>query len=150
MAILVYLCLEYKDIPAQLGLVKLSAFLLQTLSAERSFGAALNKPLDNRIPLASKYTVPGTAADFLVQHLYTLIFSTKGSLNAIYPAFILAITNISPFLKNPSIRTSTRLTQLFLAMSSPTFLLSDEANPRLVYYILEAFNNVVQFQLSGQ
>lgn len=150
MVVLLYFCLEYKDNPAQLGLVKLAAFLLQTLSAERAFGATLNEPLDNRLPLPSKYAIPGTAADFLVQHLYTLIFSTKGSLNAIYPAFVLTITNISPFLKNPSIKTSTRLTQLFLAMSTPTFLLSDEANPRLVYYILEALNNVIQHQLSGQ
>lgn len=150
MVVLLYFCLEYKDTPAQLGLVKLSAFLLQTLSAERPFGSALNKPLDARIPLPSKYCVPGTAADFLIQHLYTLIFSTKGALNAIYPAFILSITNVSPYLKSPSITTSTRLTQLFLAMSNPTFLLSDEANARLVYYILEAFNNVIQFQLSGQ
>jgi hypothetical protein len=150
MAVLLLFCLEYRDNPAQLGLVKLAAFLLQTLSAERAFGAALNQPLDSKISLPSKYAIPGTAADFLIQHLYTLIFSTKGALNAIYPAFILTITNFSPFLKNPSIRTSTRLGQLFLAMSTPTFLLSDEANPRLVYYILEAFNNVIQFQLSGE
>ena len=83
------------------------------------------------------------------QSLHTLIVSTRGSLNAIYPAFILTITNISPYLKNPTIPSSTRLLQLFLAMSSPNFLLSDEANPRLVYYLLEAFNNVIQFQLSG-
>lgn len=82
------------------------------------------------------------------QHIYTLIFS-GGALNAIYPAFILTLTNISPYLKNPSIRSSTRLIQLFLAMSTPNFLLSDEANPRLVYYLLETFNNVIQHQLSG-
>jgi hypothetical protein len=35
-------------------------------------------------------------------------------------------------------------------MSTPAFLLADEANPRLVYYLLEAFNNVIQFQLSGE
>lgn len=117
--------------------------------------------------------MPGSAADFLIQvkliflsealaeserqlirvlcllqSIYSLIFSTRGALNAIYPAFILTLTNISPYLKNPSIRSSTRLVQLFLAMSAPSFLLSDEANPRLVYYLIEAFGNVLQYQLS--
>lgn len=100
--------------------------------------------------MPAKHAVQGTALDFLIQHLYTLIFSTKGSLNAIYPAFILTIDNISPYMRNPSIKSSTRLLQLFLAISNPGFLLSDEANPRLVFYLLEAFNNVIHSQLTGE
>jgi hypothetical protein len=100
--------------------------------------------------MPAKYSIEGSTLDFLIQHLYTLIFSTKGILNAIYPAFILTIDNISPYMKNPTIKTSTRLIQLFLAISNPGFLLSDEANPRLVFYLLEAFNNVIQFQLRGK
>lgn len=135
---------------ANLNLVKLAAFLLQTLSADKLLGLALNTPLSKSVPLPAKYAVPGTALDFLVQHLYSLIFTTKGALNAIYPAFILTIDNVSPYMRNPSIKTSTRLLQLFLAISNPGFLLSDEANPRLIFYLLEAFNNVVRYQLTRE
>lgn len=130
--------------------MKLAAFLLQTLSADPAFGFALNVPLSSSVPLPTRYAVQGTALDFLIQHLYTLIFSTKGAFNAIYPAFILTIDNISPFMKNPSIKSSTNLLQLFMAISNPGFLLSDEANPRLVFYLLEAFNNVIHSQLNGK
>lgn len=106
--------------------------------------------MSDSVPMPAKHAVQGTALDFLIQHLYTLIFSTKGSLNAIYPAFILTIDNISPYMRNPSIKSSTRLLQLFLAISNPGFLLSDEANPRLVFYLLEAFNNVIHSQLTGE
>lgn len=100
--------------------------------------------------MPAKYTVQGSALDFLIQHVYTLIFTTKGAFNAIYPAFILTIDNISPYMREPSIRSSTRLIQLFMAISNPSFLLSDEANPRLVFYLLEAFNNVIYSQLQGE
>ena len=67
LGILVFLCLEHKDDPAQLGLVKLSAFVLQTISAERAFGASLNKPLHSSVSMPGKYAVEGSAADFLIQ-----------------------------------------------------------------------------------
>jgi hypothetical protein len=35
-------------------------------------------------------------------------------------------------------------------MSAPGFLLADEANHHLVDYLVEAFNNIVQFQFSSK
>lgn len=35
-------------------------------------------------------------------------------------------------------------------MSAPGFLLADEANHKLIEYLLEAFNNIIRFQFSGK
>lgn len=80
--------------------------------------------------------------------MHTLIFSTKARLSSLYPALVLTIANISPHVKNLSVAASTKLIQLFLAFSAPSFLLMEEGNPRLVYYLLETFNNVIHEQLS--
>ncbi|KAM0746881.1 hypothetical protein T439DRAFT_306349 [Meredithblackwellia eburnea MCA 4105] len=145
---LLTLCLENKDDETQMGLVRLSAFILQSLTAERGLGVKLNLPIDLKLGALTKYAVPGTLGDFLVVSVYTLIFSTRARLASLYPALVLAITNQSPYFKNLSVIGSTRLTQLFLAFSAPSFLLMEEGNPRLVFYLLETFNNIIHYQLS--
>ncbi|KAL8277523.1 hypothetical protein RQP46_010078 [Phenoliferia psychrophenolica] len=146
---LLTLCLEHKDDETQMGLVRLSAFFLQSLTASPLIGASLNLPVDLKLgSTISKYAVPGTLADFLIVSIYTLIFTTKAKLASLYPAFVLAIANASPYLQNVSALGATRLVQLFLAFSAPSFLLMEEGNPRLVFYLLETFNNVIHYQLS--
>lgn len=65
--------------------------------------------------------------------IHTLVFTTKARLASLYPAFVLAIANTSVYLKRLSVVSSTRLLQLFLAFSAPSFLLMEEGNPRLVF-----------------
>lgn len=62
---------------------------------------------------------------------------------------MISITNISPYLKNISLASSNKLVTLFGSFSAPGFLLADENNPILVKYILEAFNNILHYQFSG-
>lgn len=70
-------------------------------------------------------------------------------LHSLYPAYILTITNVSPYLKNLSVVSSTKLVHLFSQFTSPGFLLAEEGNHRLVEHMLEAFNNIVQYQFAG-
>lgn len=51
---------------AQLGLVRLAAFMLQSLTAERKLASRLNGPVDLKPSLRGKYSVPGTLGDFLI------------------------------------------------------------------------------------
>ncbi|KAI5477870.1 hypothetical protein MNV49_005855 [Pseudohyphozyma bogoriensis] len=145
---LVTFCLEWKDDETQMGLVRLSAFMLQSVTAERGLESALNSPVDLKLSLRGKYNVPGTLADFIIVSIYTLIFTTKARLSTLYPAFVLSIGNISTQFTSLSVVSSTRLTQLFLAFSPPSFLLMEEGNPRLVFYMLETFNNVIHYHLA--
>lgn len=79
-----------------------------------------------------------------------MIASSRGSLSTLYPVLVKTIANISPYLKNLTQLTSNKLLALFSSMSAPGFLLADEANHYLVDYLLEAFNNIVQFQFSSK
>jgi hypothetical protein len=71
------------------------------------------------------------------------VATTSGTLTSLYPALIITLSNISPHLTHLTITSSARLTSLLTSFSSPLFLLADESHPRLVYFILEVFNNVI-------
>ncbi|KAF9009367.1 high-temperature-induced dauer-formation protein-domain-containing protein [Cyathus striatus] len=144
-----FLCyfLEIKDKPQQHGVCRAISYIVQTLSAEASFGLKLSHPI--KIPLPAKWNFGGTAADFLIMAIYSIVATTSGALNSLYPALIIALSNASPYFKNLSVPGSTRLIQLLTSFSNPVFLLSDEGNPRLLFFMLEVFNSVVFHQFSS-
>lgn len=55
------------SLAAHMGLVRLSAFIMQSLTAEKGLSSKLDLPLDLKLSLRSKYNVPGgSVADFLI------------------------------------------------------------------------------------
>lgn len=64
-----------------------------------------------------------------------MVATTSGTLSSLYPALIIALSNCAPYFKNLSVSASTRLVQLVTAFSNATFLLSDEGNPRLLFFM---------------
>lgn len=125
------------------------AFMLQTLSSNKDYSTKLNKPFTTHASLPSLirlYAFNGTYADFLIISIFRLIATTQGKLATLYPALILTISNISPYLTHLGVTTSTKLLNLFHSMASPTFILADENNYILTSYLLEAFNNIIHFQ----
>jgi hypothetical protein len=133
----------------QHGLCRSLSYIIQTLSAEKAFAVKLNAPIKVQVP--PKWHVPGTAADFLIsvcllefhlnllieflQSVYSMVATTSGALTSLYPALVIALSNCAPYFKNLSVSASTRLVQLFTAFSNATFLLSDEGNPRLLFFM---------------
>ncbi|RUS19921.1 high-temperature-induced dauer-formation protein-domain-containing protein [Endogone sp. FLAS-F59071] len=149
LVVLLYYALEYKTNTAQIGLVRMCAFILQTLSSDRTFGVKLNKPFDGHSSLPPNVRIAafhGSYADFLIISIYILIATTRGSLSSLYPALLLTITNVSPYLKNLSVVSSNKLVSLFGSFAAPGFILADEGNHWLVEYLLEAFDYVIQYQ----
>ncbi|KAJ3908417.1 high-temperature-induced dauer-formation protein-domain-containing protein [Lentinula edodes] len=138
--------LEIKDKPQQHGICRALSYIVQTLSAEPAFGQRLTNPIKASLP--SKFPASGTAADFLINAIYSIVATTSGQLNSLYPALIIALSNCAPYFKNLSITSSARLVQLFTSFSSPLFLLSDEGHPRLLFFMLEMFNSVILHRLS--
>lgn len=49
-----------------MGLVRLAAFVMQSLTADPRIANRLNEPVNLRLSLRGKYNVPGTLADFLI------------------------------------------------------------------------------------
>ncbi|KAI0340618.1 hypothetical protein BDW22DRAFT_1360028 [Trametopsis cervina] len=144
MDILAYLLcygLEIKDKPEQHGLCRAISYIVQSLSAEHAFGAKMSTPIKAQLPPKANWL--GNAGDFLINAVYAMIATTSGSLNSLYPALVIALSNAAPHFKNLSINSSARLMQLFNAFANPSFLLSDEGHPRLLYFMLEAFNGIL-------
>ncbi|KAF7295126.1 hypothetical protein MIND_01051100 [Mycena indigotica] len=137
--------LEIKDKPHQHGLCRALSYIVQTLSAEPGFGPRLLKTI--KAQTGTKWNVPGTAADFIIHAIYSMVATTSGQLNALYPALIIALSNSAPYFKNLTVTASTRLLQLFTSFSNALFLLSDEGHPRLLFFMLEVFNAVILHNL---
>ena len=80
--VLLYYPLEHKADPSQIGLVRMSSFLLQTLSAEKGFASNLNRPFEGHSALPSSVRLSnfhGTYADFMIV-VFPSPFSVDASL----------------------------------------------------------------------
>ncbi|KAG4290831.1 hypothetical protein FPRO06_02717 [Fusarium proliferatum] len=142
-----FYALEYKNDATKQGVVRMCAFLLQTLSVETNFGVNLNKYFEGQESLPTSIRVPGfrgTYADFLIHSIYNLITTSQGKLSAIYPALLAVINNIAPYLEGLSSTSSAKLMQLFSSMSSPSFLLANETNHALLHSLLESISSILE------
>ena len=70
-------------------------------------------------------------------------------LESLWHMLFTCITNISPYLTRICLAASVKLVNLFQVLSLPKFLLDSPDNHRYLFYLIEIFNNVVQYQFSG-
>lgn len=169
--LILFYALEYKADASKQGVVRMCAFVLQTLSVEKNFGVNLNKSFEAQDTLPSAIRIAGftgTYGDFLIQvslltgfplgrgadgacqSIYALITTSQGKLTAIYPALLAVINNIAAYLEGLSAPTCSKIMQLFSSMSSPSFLLANETNHSLLRSLLEAINAIVEHQYSSK
>ncbi|PHH82996.1 hypothetical protein CDD82_4011 [Ophiocordyceps australis] len=142
-----FYALEFKNEPSKQGIVRMCAFLLQTLSVEANFGQSLNKRFEGQDSLPACIRIngfKGSYADFLIHSIYSLITTSQGSFAVVYPALLAVIHNISPHVEELSATSSSQLLHLFSSMSSPSFLLANETNHSLLLSLLESVNYVIE------
>lgn len=142
-----FYALEYKNDTAKQGIVRMCAFLLQTLSVEANFGRNLNKRFEGQDSLPACIRINGfrgTYTDFLIHSIYSLITTSQGSFTAVYPALLAVINNIAPHVEGLSGAGSSQLMHLFSSMSSPSFLLANETNHTLLHSLLESINCIIE------
>ncbi|KAK0635198.1 high-temperature-induced dauer-formation protein-domain-containing protein [Bombardia bombarda] len=147
--LILFYALEYKSDASKQGVVRMCAFLLQTLSVEKNFGLSLNKTFEAQDTLPPAIRIigfKGSYADFVILSIYNLITTSQGKLTAIYPALLAVINNTSASLERLSGLTSSKIMQLFNSMSSPSFLMANETNHDLLRSLLEAMNSVIEHQ----
>ncbi|CAM9755362.1 unnamed protein product [Chrysoparadoxa australica] len=145
---LCYLLLVHRKDPTRSGLMHINTFILLKLSGERNFGVSLNKPCTVKLPV----DVPlftGTHADLLVVTLHKLVVSGSDRLSSLYHCFLTVIANVSPYCKSLSLVASVKMVNLFELFTSPQFLYSAQANHTYVLLLVESFNNVIQYQYTG-
>ncbi|KAI4170965.1 MAG: hypothetical protein LQ346_008806 [Caloplaca aetnensis] len=144
-----YYALEYKNDAARQGVVRMCVFILQTLSTEPAFGKSLNRKYFGQETLPLEVRIPdfnGTYAEFVIISIHTLMTTSKGKVDAIYPALLATINNIAPYLQRLNQQSSNRIIHLFISMSAPSFLLANETNYALLQSLLEAINAIIEHQ----
>ncbi|KAI1175509.1 high-temperature-induced dauer-formation protein-domain-containing protein [Nemania sp. FL0916] len=147
--LILFYATEYKLDASKQGVVRMCAFLLQTLSVEKNFGVNLNGHFGAQETLPPVIRIPnfrGTYGDFLIQSIYNLITRSQGKLSAIYPALLAVVNNVAAYLEGISNTTSSKLIQLFNSMSSPSFLLANDSNHILLNSLLESMNAIIEHQ----
>ncbi|XP_022092597.1 protein HID1-like isoform X1 [Acanthaster planci] len=133
---------------SRVGLMHIGVFILLLLSGERNFGVRLNKPYSVRVPMDIP-VFTGTHADFLIIVFHKIITSGHQRLAPLYDCLLTIIVNVSPYLKSLSMVSANKLLHLLEAFSTPWFLFSNPANHHLVFFLLEVFNNIIQYQFDG-
>ncbi|XP_068162227.1 protein HID1-like [Antennarius striatus] len=133
---------------SRVGLMHIGVFILLLLSGERNFGVRLNKPYTLRVPMDIP-VFTGTHADLLVVIFHKIISSGHQRLQPLFDCLLTIIVNISPYLKSMSMVAATKLLHLLEAFSTHWFLFSFPQNHHLVFFLLEVFNNIIQYQFDG-
>ncbi|KAL4883047.1 high-temperature-induced dauer-formation protein-domain-containing protein [Aspergillus karnatakaensis] len=147
----IFYSITYKSDPAKQGVVRMCIFILQTMSVEPTFGKSLNNKFEAQETLPQTVRIPGfkgSYADFLLISIHTLITTSKGKLNAVYPALLAVINNIAPYLEHSVPETASKILQLFSSMAAPSFLLANETNHALLSSILESINAILENQFT--
>ncbi|KAI9325311.1 high-temperature-induced dauer-formation protein-domain-containing protein [Zopfochytrium polystomum] len=138
----------------ELGLVRTCCFLLHMLSQDRAFAVQLNTAFDASIVGVASKSLPmfaqGNFGDFLFLAIHAIITTTsKTPVASLHENFLITLTNVSPFVKSLTVVTVNKLLGLFMSFSNPGYMLSNETNHKMVFYILDVFNNMVQYQITG-
>ena len=134
---------------AQLGQVHLGVFFLLYLSGERDFSIALNKPFNKPLVIDIPKFWNGTYADYLILVIIQMIIDGQKRLDSLWECLLTILSNVSPYIKTLTMITATRMLKLFVTLSKRSWLLNKEKNHRYVFFLLETFNNVLQYQFEG-
>ncbi|XP_073956696.1 protein HID1-like [Choristoneura fumiferana] len=133
---------------SRVGLMHIGVFILLLVSGERNFGVRLNKPYTATVPM----DVPvftGSHADLLVLVFHKIVTTGHQRLQPLFDCLLTILVNVSPYLKTLSMVSSSKLLHLLEAFSTPWFLFSAPQHHHLVFFLLEMFNNIIQYQFDG-
>lgn len=133
---------------SRVGLIHIGVFILLLLSGERNFGVRLNKPYTATIPMDIP-VFTGTHADLLVIVFHKIITTGHQRLQPLFDCLLTILCNVSPYIKSMSMIASCKLMHLLEAFTTPWFLFSSPTNHHLVFFLLEIFNNIIQYQFDG-
>ncbi|KAJ3401821.1 AAA ATPase afg3 [Chytriomyces hyalinus] len=153
-AALIYFMVESRTNPNEIGLVRQCCFMLHILSQERDFAVRLNAPFEPSMVGAASKHLPifsnGTWADFIVLSIHIIVTSTsKTPIATLHETLLMTLSNLAPYMKSLTVVTVNKLMSLFAVLSNPAFLVSSEANHKLIFYLVDLFNGCVQYQIGG-
>jgi hypothetical protein len=143
-----YLMFEARRDVAKVGLIHICTFILLKLSGERNFCVQLNRAYAAQLPCDLPHFT-GTHTDLLVIVLHKMVVNGSDKLSPLYNCFLTIICNVSPYTKTLCLLSSVKLVNLFELFTSHRFLYAAEGNHVYVALLLEIFNNILQYQYTG-
>ncbi|WFD03339.1 hypothetical protein MOBT1_002028 [Malassezia obtusa] len=149
---LLYVALTNKDAPPTLVQAQLAIFIVQDLTANRTFCihlTSLQSAADMTVPSRLLRSHGTVAMDVLIEGVFMLLTRSAGLMAPLYAALLLVLDNTAPFWRNLSLISAARLEQMLLQFASPRFLLANEGNPRLLGILLDAFSRMMLEQFSA-
>lgn len=144
--ILYHLNENFQD-ASKTGIIHLGVFNLLILSGEREFGVKLNKPYQNS-SLSKLPSFAGSHADLIIIVFHKLILYGH-NLHQLFDFLLTILVNISPYLKGLTMMASKCLIQLFEIFSSSFVIFTEPNHHQLVVFLLEIFNNLIQYQFDS-
>ncbi|KAJ5524203.1 hypothetical protein N7513_009323 [Penicillium frequentans] len=147
MILCIFYAMEYRADSSKQGVVRMCVFILQTMSAEPTFGKSLNINFEAQetLPLSIRQQkFRGSYADYLIMSIHTLMTTSKGNLDTVYPALMVILNNVAPYIQHISAVTCPKIIQLFSSMSAPSFLLANETNHTLLASLLDFINAILE------
>ncbi|XP_050735618.1 protein HID1-like isoform X2 [Eriocheir sinensis] len=133
---------------SRVGLMHIGVFILLLLSGERNFGVRLNKPYTASVPMDIP-VFTGTHADLMIVVFHKIITTGHQRLQPLFDCLLTILVNVSPYIKTMSMVAANKLLHLLEAFSTPWFLFSAPYHHHLVFFLLETFNNIIQYQFDG-
>ncbi|XP_042873709.1 protein HID1-like isoform X1 [Penaeus japonicus] len=133
---------------SRVGLMHIGVFILLLLSGERNFGVRLNKPYTASMPMDIP-VFTGTHADLMIIVFHKIITTGHQRLQPLFDCLLTILVNVSPYIKTMSMVAANKLLHLLEAFSTPWFLFSAPHHHHLVFFLLETFNNIIQYQFDG-
>lgn len=145
---LIYFVNDGRKDSSKLGLIHLCTFVLLVLSGERQFCIHLNRVF---YPIKSAEFNPfsGSYIDCLIMVFHRLFTDAHEKLESLYECLLTVLANMSPYIKSLAMGSSMKLLKLFELVSKPGFIFSSDKNYRFSFFLLESFNNIIQYQYEG-
>ena len=74
---------------------------------------------------------------------------SSSRLSSLNDTLLTILVNVSPFITSLSMTAAMKLAKLFVLYATPKNLLSNQNCHRYVQFLLETFNNLIQYQYAG-
>ena len=145
---LCFILLDARKDESKSTMIYLATYILLKLSGDRHFGISLNIRFNAALPVDIPL-IDGCHGDLLIACIHKLIMSGSDSFSNYYSSYLTIISNFSPYCKSLLKSSAMRLVDLFQLFSSPVFLYSYKDNYKYLIYVMETFDNLIQYQYNG-
>eukprot|EP01071_Lankesteria_metandrocarpae_P001710 Lankesteria_metandrocarpae@DN1798_c0_g1_i1.p1 len=136
--------------PSRVGILHMCSFILLVLSSEREYCVRLNEPFLGKFPL----NVPifqGTHVDLLILVINGVVVNStsSSSSDSLIDMLLTVLCNVSAYARVLCLESCVKLLALVKRFSHPGWLFSAPYHYHDVFFLLDVFNNIIQYQYVG-